>query len=39
VGLSLARLGAHVTLTDRDHLLGLLRRNIAANWLVSPSVR
>ena len=39
VGLALARLNAHVTLTDKGPLLGLLRRNIAANWLGSPCVR
>ena len=33
VGLALARLGAHVTLTDKPALLGLLRGNIAKNWL------
>lgn len=39
VGLALARLGAQVTLTDRAPLLGLLRRNIARNWLSSPGTR
>ncbi len=39
VGLALARLGATVTLTDKPPLVGLLRRNIAANWLGSPCVR
>ena len=33
VGLALARLGAHVTLTDKPILLGLLRGNVAKNWL------
>jgi len=39
VGIALARLGAAVTLTDKPPLVGLLRRNIAANWLGSPCVR
>ena len=39
VGIALARLGATVTLTDKPPLVGLLRRNIAANWLGSPCVR
>ncbi len=33
VGLALARLGAQVTLTDKPILLGLLRGNVAKNWL------
>ena len=33
VGLSLARLGAQVTLTDKPALLGLLKGNVARNWL------
>lgn len=33
VGLALARLGAKVTLTDKPALLGLLRGNVAKNWL------
>ena len=33
VGLALARLGARVTLTDKPVLLGLLRGNVAKNWL------
>ena len=33
VGLTLAKLGAHVTLTDKAALLGLLRGNVAKNWL------
>ena len=39
VGIALARLGATVTLTDKPPLVGLLRRNIAANWLGSPCIR
>lgn len=39
VGLALARLGAQVTLTDKPPLLGLLRRNIARNWLSTPGPR
>ena len=33
VGLALATLGAQVTLTDKPILLGLLRGNVAKNWL------
>ena len=33
VGLSLARLGARVTLTDKPALLSLLKGNVARNWL------
>lgn len=33
VGLSLARLGAAVTLTDKPALLSLLKGNVARNWL------
>lgn len=33
VGLSLARLGAQVTLTDKPALLSLLKGNVARNWL------
>ena len=33
VGLSLARLGAQVTLTDKPALLSLLKGNVAKNWL------
>ncbi|KAL3138792.1 hypothetical protein ABBQ32_005634 [Trebouxia sp. C0010 RCD-2024] len=33
VGLSLARLGAEVTLTDKPALLSLLKGNVARNWL------
>ena len=33
VGLTLAKLGALVTLTDKPALLGLLRGNVAKNWL------
>ena len=33
VGLTLAKLGANVTLTDKAALLGLLRGNVAKNWL------
>ena len=33
VGLSLAKLGAMVTLTDKPALLGLMRGNVAKNWL------
>lgn len=33
VGLALARLGAQVTLTDKPILLGLLKGNVAKNWL------
>lgn len=39
MGLALARLGAQVTLTDKPPLLGLLRRNIARNWLSAPGAR
>lgn len=39
VGLALARLGATVTLTDKPALVGLMRRNIARNWLSTPGAR
>ena len=32
-GLTAARLGAHIVLTDRRPLLSLLRGNAARNWL------
>ena len=36
-GLTAARLGAHVVLTDRRPLLSLLRGNAARNWLAGTS--
>lgn len=36
-GLTLAALGARVTLTDRRALLPLLRSNVARNWLAAGS--
>jgi hypothetical protein len=38
-GLLLARLGAHVTLTDKQGLLAPLRTNIARNKLGAASIR
>ena len=37
-GLTLAALGARVTLTDKRALLPLLRGNIARNWLAAGSM-
>ncbi len=39
VGLLLARLGAHVTLTDKANLVAPLRTNIARNKLSATSIR
>lgn len=37
-GLTLAALGARVTLTDKRAMLPLLRGNIARNWLAAGSM-